>query len=1640
MKLTSIVGGVFVALTLAMPIHAAPPTVQSASYDAGQQILTVTFDQPISANAIDRNSFSIAFGPDYSLTLRTVPVVEEGISVSGNSITVSLLAEGTVDESQNLYTYMSENTLMWGRNLHLSRQLATQSDASEVRLGIAENAVVNLSGESNTQLRADQGIAVTLTGTSLPKPVPTVATYDIARGKISVTFNRKVLCDLFPEDKAETGTIGVLDMGEDLDGDGVLDHQVSIFPEAISIKNTDQNEFLLGTCFLSSESRAEYGVDSLTLVITLPILARRALDQIGGAGLTLVCRPWAFTGTEYAGSAPANLTLGMTDPTTVAPDSAIYDLGTNQLRLVFAEDADWTGLMYGSNVFYGSVGGSFQLFPGTVQTTVLNGDVVIVLGRTAQETFERFLAEHNNTFQIRLPGHMIYSTDQRSFGGAAAYTHAGNPGGQSEPLLLQANYDAATNEVGLVFSSRVSIGSDLLLDRVHLLHLGDELAVEATNVSTATTNTTNDTYILQLSEGSAKEIESVPGHSGLSVLLDPFAVVSYRFRNGNIETDSITLTYHADGGAPVPVMVLLDETLIDLVVQFNREVVVNGAYLSNATFSGVVLSAGSVFAEDARTLRFNLEPNTWLLLNALDIEDKVDPVLSLPEGLAYSTDGEPSPAMTGVTLGEDLSGFGGTGNLIAGWAHFAVIPSLRNFPQQQVHPFLLRRTTTYARLFADVFEYGLNVTEADLDSLVKWYDTENLYQEVGALMNLAPEDLDSHDLFVTDVADAYDITGYDDENTSLYYGSWYVAGDATHDEGLFLDCYPQEISNISSTARPAMVEVLTQKLASDHYASKESWLIRALTLDNEFLLAGRPAFYDGLSPLTISLHLSVARTLRQPLSLFEQNGSREMWKRLFLFAAYLHQHYGGDDLLREIWAADGTGMDAVSAGVEAIQIGSGLPEPYQSRDIDGILADFGVATLADAVTETGEGQYSLEGITVQNASFGVPLCIQGQPLVAPLDTWSNARVTNLYGYINYDQLDEQDTLYVQGAPGSVKVMVIRKRSISDPWSTSDFRVDPMVLDESSRGKIPMSLPDWIWSNAGTDSTCSRIEVMVSVGDVAEGIQAGAVFSGQPDTFLPPSFLARSVPGTNEVVLDLYLPMFELPSGGETTASDIQEIKKGLAAKYASSARGSKVATSIGGFTGFNIKRSNRPDGEFEQIASNYSSSEYVDHELTPGRTYVYRVSAQYSNPAGESEPVSRSVKVFPAGSTSSFATAVSNFGVYGDPNGNFPSMEWPMGSGIYYLWEGRFWVGALEEGVPRVSHADYGNYEFTPAWNEPYRLSILGTNQFRVEADYNDLDAGIGGHTPLGVVMHEITRTWLQSEDPNLAPVLMINMDVHNVGTRRLEDVYYAWVFDADIGCGPGGSHHANGGAIDDMVGFDADRLMPYMFDVDDPLTPENDQGEFGMVPGYLGAILLHGPDAGETIAHTSWWSWSDDPGNDLEKYQFMSGTHPSYDGMAFRETPDLVGGTPFDYRWLMSAGPHTLEPNEVQTLQLALMIGDGLEDLQNIADYAIDHLSGTEEPAVVTVLPERFRLRPAWPNPFNPSTSISIDLPVAAPLTLVVYNILGREVATLHNGMVNAGTHTFRFDGSRLASGVYFVRAAVPGERAQVRRIVLMK
>ncbi|MCK6615915.1 MAG: T9SS type A sorting domain-containing protein, partial [Ignavibacteriaceae bacterium] len=86
------------------------------------------------------------------------------------------------------------------------------------------------------------------------------------------------------------------------------------------------------------------------------------------------------------------------------------------------------------------------------------------------------------------------------------------------------------------------------------------------------------------------------------------------------------------------------------------------------------------------------------------------------------------------------------------------------------------------------------------------------------------------------------------------------------------------------------------------------------------------------------------------------------------------------------------------------------------------------------------------------------------------------------------------------------------------------------------------------------------------------------------------------------------------------------------------------------------------------------------------------------------------------------------------------------------------------------------------------------------------------------------------------------------------------------------------------------------------------------------------------------------------------------------------------------------------------------------------------------------YSLNQNYPNPFNPVTEIEFALPEQSDVTLKVYDILGKEIATLASGNYSAGRYTVPFDGSSHASGVYIYKLSYGKGQTLTRKMTLLK
>lgn len=124
-------------------------------------------------------------------------------------------------------------------------------------------------------------------------------------------------------------------------------------------------------------------------------------------------------------------------------------------------------------------------------------------------------------------------------------------------------------------------------------------------------------------------------------------------------------------------------------------------------------------------------------------------------------------------------------------------------------------------------------------------------------------------------------------------------------------------------------------------------------------------------------------------------------------------------------------------------------------------------------------------------------------------------------------------------------------------------------------------------------------------------------------------------------------------------------------------------------------------------------------------------------------------------------------------------------------------------------------------------------------------------------------------------------------------------------------------------------------------------------------------------------------------------------------------------------------------------MTFESYPELSNVIPSQIGNLLTVHMGVSVTPEPPEmisdFRLDGAFPNPFNPETVIHYSLPNAGHVRLSVYDLLGRQVADLVNGMGTGGAHTLTWNAARLPAGMYFIELSAGSNRA-ISKVLLMK
>lgn len=177
-------------------------------------------------------------------------------------------------------------------------------------------------------------------------------------------------------------------------------------------------------------------------------------------------------------------------------------------------------------------------------------------------------------------------------------------------------------------------------------------------------------------------------------------------------------------------------------------------------------------------------------------------------------------------------------------------------------------------------------------------------------------------------------------------------------------------------------------------------------------------------------------------------------------------------------------------------------------------------------------------------------------------------------------------------------------------------------------------------------------------------------------------------------------------------------------------------------------------------------------------------------------------------------------------------------------------------------------------------------------------------------------------------------------------------------------------------------------------------------------------------------------------------GMDDRFDLMIYSQGINDPGGMTYIPQSMIPYGNDGLHYNDSINRPPNIAVGQVVADALH---YASDHLPVIakfkfESPIGIinlTQVPKGFNLEQNFPNPFNPVTKIRFDIPAGlngeTNTKLIIYDVLGKEIATLVNGILRSGSYEYEWNGALYASGVYFYRLQT-GSNSLVRKMVLTK
>ena len=458
-------------------------------------------------------------------------------------------------------------------------------------------------------------------------------------------------------------------------------------------------------------------------------------------------------------------------------------------------------------------------------------------------------------------------------------------------------------------------------------------------------------------------------------------------------------------------------------------------------------------------------------------------------------------------------------------------------------------------------------------------------------------------------------------------------------------------------------------------------------------------------------------------------------------------------------------------------------------------------------------------------------------------------------------------------------------------------------------------------------------------------------------------------------------------------------------------------------------------------------------------------------------------KLYSYNNSNQLGDRVGNYGfVY--PLSYYQSgLEWPKGSGKFLMYYAGLCIGARVNGGIRIANNLYGGdffYGHFDNGGNPTGKELGGYGVYTIKTGdgpgtpdwdnwpvsqgaplYNGQPQLLGDMTSFTEVCDGYQNIYsppLKAEVQMLvygfnqpAPydnILFAKYTIKNRSGFTWDSAYVSIFADPDVGT-----------ADNNKMGSDGGLGLAYGY------CASNNDPIYGNAPPAIGIKILESPflnRASSAVGFfpTNFYPCQNDPSDSTEIYYYLRGRDKCGQPFLYNNSPQkfVYSGDPetgtgwlmpdnLDVRFTLNAGPFTLNNNDTTSFLVALIVARGSSNLNSVT--LLKQIAGQLPIGIAPIsqnVPGKFSLNQNYPNPFNPTTKIKFNIPndsrvgtVPRTVRLTIYDILGRNIATLVNQPLTAGAYEVTFDGTNFASGVYFYQLT-SGTFTDIKKMILMK